>query len=257
MKLVASMNVKDEMGRYLPMTIGHLASYCDEIRVQDDWSEDGSFEWLQSQPRVVVQRNPGPRWTENEGELHQNLLDFTLQAEPTHVLAIDADELVPEGADLRSILERDNNERTFTLRMCEIWHTDTDPWLMRVDGGWRAHPVGVLYRCPPHLPKSGKKADDWRIWGRKMAGGRVPRIIRTDQHTNQCRYLDMDILHLGWSRPSERQRRYDRYVEVDGGNFHNSEHLDSIMLPDEKIALRAYDRTLDEDIKRSAAMVPA
>lgn len=238
MNLVASMNCRNELSRYLERTVTHLLSYVDEVRVQDDGSDDGSFEWLAEQDRVEVQRNPGPTWREHEGELHQNLLDWTLEACPTHVLAIDADEIVPEGEKLRGLLE-EQDHRTYTLRMCEVWRTGCDPWLVRTDGGWRPHEVGILYRLPPVLPRREHKSS-WRIWGRKMAGGRVPRVIRTDQHQGHGHALGLDILHLGWSNPAERQQRYQRYVELDGGNFHAKAHLDSILLPDGKIGLEPY-----------------
>lgn len=236
MKLIASMNVHNEMSRYLPLVIDHLSNYCDEIRCQDDGSEDGSYEYLQDHPSVQVQRNPGPTWSENEGELHQNLLDWTLEAEPTHILAIDSDEIVPEGLKLRHELERTGQaSRSFMLNMIEVWGTGLDDWTVRMDGGWVPHPVSICYQLPPQLSKKARKKaqGEWRIWGRKMAGGRVPRIVRTDHHQGLAMLLPIDIYHLGWSRPEGREARHRRYVEVDGGNFHASAHLDSIMWADD------------------------
>lgn len=230
------MNCKNELDRYLRESVTHLLTYCDEVRVQDDGSEDGSFEWLLEQEGVVVRRNPGPAWSTNEGMLHQSLLDFTLEGNPTHVLAIDADELVPLGWELRQRLEA-SAARTFTLRMCEIWKRDALPWQMRIDGGWRDHPVAVLYRAPT---LSERNRADWKIWGRKMAGGRVPRIIRGDHRQRREVPLDFDILHLGWSNPEERFERYSRYALLDGGRFHAKAHLDSILWPDWQIKLEPY-----------------
>lgn len=236
MKLVASMNVRNELGRYLTESIPHLLTFCDEVRVQDDGSDDGTFEWLREQEGVVVRRNTGLSWREHEGELHQSLLDFTLEAEPTHVLAIDADEFVPEGAAMRDALRSyGRRQRAYMLRMCEVWKTDRDPWQIRVDGGWRPHPVAILYRIPRDVT-----GGSWKIWGRKLAGGRVPRIIRKDQRRGYAVTLDIDILHLGWSRVAEREARHARYVELDGGNFHASEHLDSILWSDDQVTLEPY-----------------
>lgn len=232
MRLIASMNTKDELGRYLGPVIARLQSFCDEIRIQDDHSEDGTFEWLQEQDRVVVERNRGYTWREHEGYLHQNLLDFTMQGKPTHILAIDADEIVMYGHALRDMLEEDDHHKSFSLVMTEVWRTD--PWLVRTDGGWRPHPVAILYK------PGDMSLPEWKIWGRKMAGGRVPRMIRNEQRSGRCRNLPVDILHLGWANPAERQQRYDRYVELDDGKFHNKDHLDSIMLPDEAVSLEPY-----------------
>lgn len=235
MKLVAAMNVHNELDRYLEPVIEHLLSYCDEVRVQDDGSTDGSYEWLEARDRVEVQRNDGPAWSENESDLHQSLFEWTLEAQPTHILAIDADEMIPRGAGLRAALEG-RLERTFMLRMCEIWRRDGDSWLMRIDGGWRPHDVAILYQLPPD-PDMGAS---WQIASKAMASSRVPQIVRTDQSMGRGVSLGFDVLHLGWSDPAEREARYKRYMEVDGGSFHAKGHLDSIMLPDEKIGLAEY-----------------
>lgn len=256
MKLIASMNTRNELSRYLSDSIPSLLRFVDEVRVQDDGSDDGTYEYLAQMDGVVVKRNTGSRWHENEGELHQQLLDFTLEGRPTHVLAIDADEFVPDGQLVRAAIE-DNPRRTaFSLRMVEIWKLD--PPTLRLDGGWRPHQVGICYRWPDGHAASG----DWAIWGRKMAGGRVPRAVRALQSRGACVDTGADILHLGWSNPAERERRYRRYAELDGGRYHAARHLRSILLPDEKIALAGYDGSMPETTHRDlgrdhGAPVPA
>lgn len=235
MRLVASMPVRDELDRYLREAIAHLLTWCDEVRVLDDGSTDGSFEWLCEQDRVEVKRNVGPAWSENEGHFRQALFEWTLEAAPTHVMAIDADEFVPRGQGLRAVLEG-RSERTFSLRMCEIWRTGGE-WALRTDGGWRPHPVGILYAVPdrPHGSR-------WRLPAKRLACGRVPQVIADDANRRRARVLDADILHLGWSREAERRSRYERYVRLDGGRYHARAHLDSIMLPDRAIGLESYPR---------------
>jgi len=234
MKLVASMNTHNELHRYLPITIGRLQSFCDEIVVQDDWSDDGTFEWLQERAGVTVERNAGYTWRQNEGHLHQQLLDLTMKSEPTHILSVDADELVLYGSALREMLEEDGGRHhAFTLEMNEVWQIA--PWKIRVDGGWRPHPVAILYR-----PHSDMSKPEWQIWGRKMAGGRVPRAVRAQQRAGMCRTLPVSILHLGWANPSEREARFKRYAELDGGKYHNKAHLDSILWSDDKVKLEDF-----------------
>lgn len=234
MRLVASMNTHNELGRYLRLTIPRLLQACDEIRIQDDHSTDGTFEWLSEQEGVVVKRNEGTTWRENEGELHQQLLDWTLEASPTHILAVDADEWLTYPEPLREMIA-EGGASVWTLRMCEVW--SIDPWLLRIDGGWVPHPVGILYSVEGEPVTN----PEWRIWGRKMAGGRVPRIVRKRQrHRELVRELPIDLLHLGWANPAEREARYQRYVELDGGQFHAGAHLESIMWPDERVGLLEY-----------------
>lgn len=243
MKLIASMNTRNELGRYLKVTVPRILEVCDELRVQDDHSDDGTFEWLEAQDRVVVKRNAGARWNENEGVLHQQLFDWTLAGEPTHVLAIDADEYLDDPPALRAALEANPRATTFTLEMVELW--SQDPPLARHDGGWRPHPVGILYRVPAalhaRLVAGERYPGQWLIWGRKMAGGRVPRHVRNLQRKGQAIDTGATIVHLGWSNPDEREARHRRYIELDGGKYHAGAHLDSIAWPDERCDLRPFD----------------
>lgn len=230
MKLVAMMPVCNEMDRYLPQCIESLLEFCDEIRVLDDGSADGTYEWLRNcTPSTKVQRNDGPSWAEHEGRFRQRLLDWTREADPTHILAIDADEFVVDGPGLRTIISRNPREVAFALKMCEVW--STDPWLTREDGGWHAHDVGICFTCPRRWRR------DWQISNKQMAGGRVP--VAVQKHRRPVR-TGIDILHLGWARPKERRRRYKRYATLDGGKFHANRHIESIMWPDERCDLRPY-----------------
>jgi glycosyltransferase involved in cell wall biosynthesis len=48
-KLIASLIVRNELKRYLEPCVAHLLEFCDEIRVLDDRSDDGTREWLAKQ----------------------------------------------------------------------------------------------------------------------------------------------------------------------------------------------------------------
>jgi hypothetical protein len=230
MKLVASIPARNELTRYLPRVLDAL-DFCDEIRVLDDGSVDGTFEYLEEREGVTVKRNTETSWREHEGQFRRHLQDFTLEAEPTHILAIDADELIPDGSRIRDALDGE----VFTLRMVELWALD--PPTARHDGGWRPHEKPMLYRVPQ------KMTQEWRIHGRAMACPRVPPAVR--KRTRRATSLEADVLHLGWANPAERQERFDRYAELDGGKFHAGAHLRSILLPDEACDLRPYESLRD------------
>src|SRR5262245_21066405 len=121
-KLVASMIVRNELGRYLRPCINALLGYCDEIRVLDDGSDDGTYEYLSESPLTRVLRNDGPTFFEHEGAARQRLYEWTLQAQPTHILAIDADEFVEDGHRLRGQL--DLARAAWSLCIQEIWQAD-------------------------------------------------------------------------------------------------------------------------------------
>jgi glycosyltransferase involved in cell wall biosynthesis len=249
MRLLASMIVRNEADRYQPALAAHSLQYVDAIRLLDDGSTDETADLIQAldPERVQVMRNRTSRWdAEGEGAARQQLLEWSLAYGADWILGIDGDEVVPEGVALRERLEKTSPEvEVLSLRMVEVWdrrrirpvtpawmseyaapHETADPWGIRVDGGWAPRDCGILWRPPP---RSMSAEEAWRLgWtipDRRLACGRGPEIVR---HLNaipsRC-----DILHLGWSNPAEREGRHRRYVEIDGGEFHASAHIRSIM----------------------------
>lgn len=226
MKLVAAVITKNELSRYLRVTIPMLADFCDEIRVLDDFSNDGTYEWLLDEPSVYVQSNGGATFDQHEGDARSALLAWVREAEPTHVLAIDADEIVSHGEMFRAALEQDPAQEVWSLEMEEIWNADERRLWVRGDGGWRPHPVPIAW-------KVGAEEAWWHVRSRALACGREPIAVQG----RRAKHSGASILHFGWTNVSERQRRYDRYMAIDGGNFHASRHLQSIMWPPRRIRL--------------------
>lgn len=227
MKLVASLVVRNELHRYITQTVPHLLTFCDELRVLDDNSDDGTFEWLRSKNRVEVTRNPGPSWEQHEGRTRQALLDWTLEGNPSRVLCIDADEFVSDGQRLRERLS-DSEAEVWTLRIVEVW--GTDPWFIRTDGGWRPHPIPCIYS-----PQPGYHMQD-----RQLACGREPVQVREAYLQGRAEAIDVDLLHMGWAKVEEREGRAERYRRLDGGNFHAGSHLDSILWGPDRVTLQPY-----------------
>jgi len=231
MRLVASLIVRNEMERYLPLAVSHLLSFVDEIRVLDDGSDDGTYEWLSShEPDVIkVMRNDGPTFFEHEGRARQRLLDWTWEGRPDYVLAIDADEFVGEPDALCEALSQ--NSDVLILHLVEAWKIDHGGISIRVDGLWGPRKVPILYRAPRIA-----YGRTWKIADRKLACGREPiEVVRASRRGLE---LDVDIYHFGWVRQAERQARAERYFEHDGGNFHQNRHLQSILYPDNKVGLK-------------------
>lgn len=224
------MIVRDELDRYLKPVTETLLQTVDEIRAVDDGSTDGTGEWLESLDRVNVKRLEATEFYAHEGRARQKALTWAYKAGPTHLLAIDADELLENGDQLRASLAEDR-VMTWSLDMEEIWKTTPDLMSVREDGGWRAHPVMVCYQ---YVRVVGNQRG-WMIPDQALASGRVPRRVAM----NGRRMISgAKLLHLGWACEADRQARYDRYVEHDSGKFHKSAHLDSIMWPDSMVRLR-------------------
>jgi hypothetical protein len=219
MKLVASAIVKNERGRYLDLWVKHLASFCDEIRLLDDTSSDGTFEWLDHEEQffcgVRVERNTGPAFYEHEGKARQLLYEHVLDADPDYVLAIDADEFIGYPSLVRDACERGNP--VFTLALSEVWHAEPERLQIRIDGQWKERRIPILYRPQP----------GWSIRNRALACGREP--LEAVRLAGRAPAVGSSILHFGWTRVSEREARAARYDTHDGGRFHQSRHLQSIL----------------------------
>lgn len=228
--LVASLIVKNELGRYLQACIGSLRDFCDLIVVLDDGSTDRTCEWLDdnADDRMVVKHIAADDgfFAGHEGRRRQLLLDLTIKAKPTHVLAIDADEFVAKGSTVRAFCQLPLP--LGQLVMEEVWEATPKALRIRQDGGWRAHPVPILYAVDNWEPGS------WTITDRALACGREPQQIRT---MRRARPTGTEILHFGWADPATREERYQRYAVHDAGNFHARRHIESIMWPPEKVTL--------------------
>jgi hypothetical protein len=229
------MVVRDELGRYLEPCVGHLLEFCDEVALLDDGSGDGLTKAAQRWPRVRYLPGGGvgpavPAGFVHEGRTRQMLLDWTLEQEPTHVLSIDADEFVEDGPRVRALLEADPNVPVWSLLMEEVWELDGDCLCVREDGGWRPHQAPILYRAPTAQQRAQAA---WRIADRRLACGREPAAVRQ----TRFRATGASVLHFGWANRAEREARHARYAVADGGAFHQSKHLDSILWPDHKVRL--------------------
>jgi len=191
---------------------------------------------------VFVHTNTTPTFYAHEGRARQRLLDFTLQGRPSHILAIDADEFVSDGHAVRAAAATDRKQTVWTLNMQEVWKADRERLLIRQDGGWREHGVPIMFAVPDR-----RDSRHWRIPDRALACGRVPIAALRRQGT--ARPCGADILHFGWTRETERDARYQRYVEHDNGRFHQNTHLESIMWPDSRVNTtpRQWPDTLSRD----------
>lgn len=236
MKLVASVMVgPGELDRYLHPCLASLAEFCDEIRVRWEGLGDlqGMFAGTDDLASVSITSRRESTFFENEGRARNELLAWTLQALPTHILAIDADEFVTDGPALRAALEADPDAAAWKLEMGEVWKATGDALWLRSDGGWKPHQTPCLYRVPNRPERLLKIRDA------ALACGREPEIIRRLWRT--ANVAPAGLLHFGWTNVAERKARHHRYVLADGGEFHARRHLDSILWPDRRVRLSRRD----------------
>jgi glycosyltransferase involved in cell wall biosynthesis len=228
-KLVASVIVRNEAGRYLEACLRSLLEFCDEIRVLDDGSTDGWTREFASPEIIVRYREQGIRVAGKDFRDHaaarNDLAAFTLESDATHVLAIDADEFVDDGAAVRAACQQ-SWAPGVSLVMTEVWEATEDGLCVREDGGWAPRDVMMVWRTDASGARSA-------IWDLGPATGRTPTglgHIRTIPSGARA-------LHFGWAAEDERQERFDKYMAADGGRFHARAHLESIMWPCDRIRL--------------------
>lgn len=237
MNLTASLVVRNEVSRYLEPCVEHLLGFCDTVVVLDDASDDGTREWLvehhDERLHVVLRSHPG--LFVNESIVRQELLTATLAQSPSHVLAIDADEFVADGAALRAAVE-DDTCPGWTMSIEEIWNARPDGIDVREDGGWRSHEVPFLWAVPR---QARLESGLWRISRRELACGRVPRAVY--QLRGSAHRSGVELLHFGWTDLDTRYARWKRYADRDRGRFHARSHIDSILWADDACKLRGRD----------------
>lgn len=242
MKLIASAIVRNEAGRYLEPWLRHLLTFCDEVRLLDDGSTDHTREIAAEHPEVHVQENRGVPFMEFESEARNALLDWTLRGEPDYVLSIDADEFIGDTHGVREFIH--GGASVFNLTMREVWKVHYERITngagvpvarvptevgLRVDGLWGDRRCPLLWRAPGQMRRGSR----WQIPRRKLACGREPIAVRGQRGLN----TDIGIYHFGWTREGDRQSRAQRYIENDGGRFHASTHIQSILWPDSEVTL--------------------
>lgn len=231
MKITAMMIVKNENHRYLDFVLPSLMEFCDEVRVVDDNSSDGTHKVV-AEHGCIVKRNDQTKFFVHEGRARNELLDFALEGHPTHLLAIDGDEMIEDGQALRQAVETHSSPSgVWTLDMTEVWKADEQHLWERVDGQWGARKVPVLFEVPRRMTSR------FRIADRALACGREPVVVAKAGMRSRLPSL-CAIYHLGWSCENDREERWLRYVKHDGGNFHAGSHLASIMYPDEQVKLQ-------------------
>lgn len=233
MKLVASLVVRNEADRYLRECLDHLNAFCDEIRVLDDGSTDGSGDECVNAGAFVT-RNELSSFFAHEGRVRQQLLEWTMEGHPTHIVALDADEFVADGPAVRDALYDENRTGVWKLRMSEVWQADQSFLYMRTDGAWGPRPVGIVYAVPGDINSNRVYRRHWRMPDKALACGRTPIYI-TQAGNRTITEPVSDILHFGWTCEVDRAARHARYVEHDGGQHHASRHLDSIIWDDERV----------------------
>jgi glycosyltransferase involved in cell wall biosynthesis len=221
--LTVAMPVHNEAGRYLREVLESAARYADRIVVVDDCSTDESAE-VALAFGAEVHRTREPLFG-NEVRLRETLWEAATATRPEWILALDADELFEAGFEaVVPGLLRQAAYGWFAFRLYDLWD---DRRHYRDDALWTAHtrwwPMLVRYR----------EGFPYRFRQQAHHCGRLPENALQGQGA-AC---TAKLLHLGWLRPDDRRRKYERYMRLDpGGRWGSLAQYESILDPQPRLS---------------------
>lgn len=223
--IVAHMIVgPGEADRYLEQVLKRTHSWADQVHVAidpaatikekeivDTWAD--CYSVLQDTWEDHESRFRFKAWMRLEEALNLSREDF--------IVCIDADEVVHEPSMLRDAAKEFPGQKiSFTFH--EMW----SPTEYRIDGNWKPYQAAIMFPYRTH----GSFRD------RSLACGREPTYV---QSLPPASNPVSDLLHYGYASEKDRQAKYERYMRLDGGKFHNVNHLKSILRPP---ALRTWEK---------------
>jgi hypothetical protein len=197
--------VRNEMDKWLKQYVKQMQFLCDTMTVLDDDSTDGTAEYLK-EAGFDVYVSEKSLWGINELEQRQKLWNLTLDKidfdDENFILCLDADELFVEShlPFIKYLLT------TVPFGVDAVGFKLHDMWnelQYRQDQYWQAHfhywPMAVRFQYKPYT---------WL--DKPLHCGRFPQNAAAQMIPTQ-----IPILHMGWSRQADRERKYRRYMEID------------------------------------------
>jgi GT2 family glycosyltransferase len=218
-KLVLSMIIKDEAGRYLRNVLEHARTYIDEAVIIDDGSQDNSVaiceEILKGIPCYII-KNKVSKFR-NEIELRRQQWEETIKRNPDWILNLDADEIFEDKIlEVVNSLINQSKYDVYYFRLYDFWNQE----YYREDQYWCAHKT---YR--PFLMRYQKDFPyEWKETSQHC--GRFPMNICQLPHTTSS----LRLKHYGWSQYEDRLDKYKRYMVLDpDGKYGWKEQYESIL----------------------------
>lgn len=208
---------RNEANRFLEDVLKHLSTQVDKIIFTDDCSDDNTLEIASKYAETFS--TPRPMFTEHEGQLRAfawgNLSKFAKMGD--WIIAIDCDEKLfhIENLDIRSALASSPFD-VVNVRFYHMWNE----YQYRVDKLW----------TPTNSSRIFRFMEDGGFLNRKLACGSEPTYVRDwINKRNFWTNSNLVMQHLGYIRDEDKTAKWERYSQLDGGQFHNLNHINSII----------------------------
>lgn len=210
---------RNESQKFLKPVLERLSTQVDKIIFTDDCSEDNTKEIASEYAEVFS--TPEPLFTKHEGRLRAmawgNLENFAKPGD--WIVAIDCDEMLHhiDGLDIKSVLDSSPCD-VVNVRFYHMW-SETH---YRVDKLWAPTDSSRIFRFKE---RAG-------FLNRELACGSEPTYVR-EWLSRRNFWLQSGLImqHLGYTYDKDKQAKFERYSKIDGGEFHNINHINSIMDP--------------------------
>ena len=208
---------RNESERFLEQVLERLSSQVDKIIFTDDCSTDNTPEIAAKYAEVFS--SPEPLFEKHEGRLRAfawgNLEKFARKGD--WVIAIDCDEELYniENLEIKEVLSKSAYD-VVNVRFYHMWNSTH----YRVDKLWTPNNSSRIFR----FIENGGFAN------KKLACGSEPTYV-LDWIRQRNFWVDSKLImkHLGYMLDDDKQMKYDRYSAIDRGEFHNIDHINSIM----------------------------
>ena len=217
--IIAQMVGKNESNRFLSEVLDRISQQVDKIVFTDDCSEDNTPE-IASKYAEVFSTNES-LFAKHEGHLRSvawsNLEKI---AKPNDwIVAIDCDEMLyhEDGTPLRDVLKQSAYD-VVNVRFYHMWnHTQ-----YRVDKLWTPNNSSRIFRFQPN----------GTFFDRKLACGSEPTyVVDMIRRKNYWIHSGLRMKHLGYIKDEDKIAKHERYMSIDKGEFHNIQHIQSIIDP--------------------------
>lgn len=180
---------------------------CDRFVVVDDLSTDNTFQVAEKYANKMYQTKY-PTWGDNEVIVRKELWNKTISEanQGDWIMCLDADEIIEKPLELKYFLENlPYHMDGLGFRLFDMWDMEH----YREDEHWKAH---FYPWCMAVRYDKNKKY----VWSDKaLHCGRFPANA-----SERMLPTLIPIKHYGWALEEDRQKKYDRYMRIDGDGKH-------------------------------------